>query len=69
MVITDSLEINVKSTSEYAVVVTTGTLIVHIEHDGAASGIPVTTSSKLTIPSGSTLTFALTGDTASITRL
>lgn len=70
MQITDNLKIDpVNNTTEHAINVETGALVVTMETEGASSNITIAEPSKLIVPLGSTLTFALNGDTATITRL
>lgn len=69
MIITSDLSYSAENTQEVAINVETGALVVTLDTDGATSSIAVTEPSKLIIPEKSKLTFALNGDTATITRL
>tara|TARA_R110001599_G_scaffold60377_1_gene167885 strand:+ start:5377 stop:5601 length:225 start_codon:yes stop_codon:yes gene_type:complete len=74
MKITDDLVLpttgTTMNTEEYAVNVLTGALSVGLETDGElVSNNVIDIPSKLIVPANSRLTFALNGDTATITRL
>lgn len=69
MQITDDLKLTVTDTTEYLINIQNGTLQVTLDTDGAQNSMVVAEPSKLLVPADSTLTFALNGDTATITRL
>ena len=69
MQITDDLVLDVVNTTEYAINVQAGSLVVHLDTDGAASDLLVEIPSKLIVPMDTTVSFTLGGDIATITRL
>ena len=63
------LKIEVENSSEFVVNVETGALQIIYNTKDAASTLLVLEPSKLIVPEKTTMTFALNGDTATITRL
>ena len=58
-----------QATTKYVVNVQTGALVITYNTDGASSSVAATVTGELLVPADTILTFALNGDTATITRL